>query len=71
MFNNISSEDAYWYCIEIEDIKEMRDKLVDKQAYDYCEEIDDNPEVRGQISGEYLDTLTLREMEYEDDYNDE
>jgi len=47
---NMNSEQAYWYCLDVEDTKEVRDKITNSYwAYWYCRNIKNRKEVRDRI----------------------
>ena len=48
--NNMSSEDAYLYCLNVEDREEVRNRITESfWAYMYCEDVKDREEVRKHI----------------------
>ena len=50
----IDSEWAYWYCKDVKDRKEVRDKITDsKWTYLYCKDVKDRKEIRDRITDSY------------------
>ena len=50
-YDLFDSEWAYWYCEDIKDTKEMRDRITDSiYAYWYCKIIKDTKEMRDRIT---------------------
>ncbi len=54
---------AYLHCKDIEDTKEMRDKIIDSEcALEYCKDVKDRKEVRDRITDDYEAFIYCRDV---------